>query len=138
MFKFRGLTVRNDEWVEGDLIKFKTFNKRIGYQKNMMYLESEIYPESLSVTYTGLTDKNGNSIYASFEVDGKMSKGGDIIKCVANAPNQNEQNISKGIVQFNDSGWYLEYVKGSVFGFNYLHHIIISSIEIIGKQWEDK
>ena len=149
MFDYKGVAKIGNRELIGDLVRRngKYYIMPHNYVHSMYNIrdllcvvlddEYEVYPESLSVTYTGLTDKNGNQIFASFEVDGNMSRGGDIIRCVANAPNQNEQNISKGIVQFNESSWYLEYVEGSAFGFNYLHHIIISSIEIIGKQWSE-
>ena len=40
----------------------------------------QVHTESLAIC-TGLPDKNGKIIFSSFEIDGKMTKGGDILEC---------------------------------------------------------
>lgn len=128
MFKFRAKKLDSDEWIESPNISVVKTELSVTY-----YLDNRIViPESLSVTYTGLTDKNGNSIFASFEVDGKMSKGGDII-------------------QFDD--WNLKFTKATVYfqkdcfyaddkdpiGNVSLYYLIKNNrdIEITGKQWSE-
>lgn len=81
MFTFRGLTIDN-KWVEGDLhhsesVKngIKSYHSLVGYDFDFQ----EVIPESLGISF-GLTDKNGTLIFASFPVNGVMSKGGDVVK----------------------------------------------------------
>ena len=61
---YRGLT------IEQDVYKFWGF--------------IEIIPETVGMS-TGLKDKNGREIFGSIPIDGKRSKGGDIIELVSPA-----------------------------------------------------
>jgi hypothetical protein len=81
MFIFRAQKIDNKEWIEG----YHVFDKFV----NKHYLQIpvdddfddyfEVIPGTLSMS-TGLKDKNGTMIFGSFEVDGKMNKGGDVVR----------------------------------------------------------
>jgi len=123
MFKFRGFT--KSEFIEGDLVK------REGY---WIYKDNKAYsiiPESLAVTYTGLTDKSGNQIYASFEVGGKMSKGGDVVELIY------VDTKMQAIVKFSNGCFELK-SKGTIWGLLKRAYELNFPIEIIGKQWEQE
>lgn len=75
MFKFRGQRKDNGEWEvgmldclysSGDEFKYVTVNGH------------EIHPSSLSISF-GKLDSNKQEIFASFEIDGKMTRGGDVL-----------------------------------------------------------
>lgn len=80
---FRGKRVDCNEYVIGfvninpntnivSILEFKTYP-----DNKSTYGWFDVIPESLSI-YTGLNDVNDKPIFASFEVDGKMTKGGDV------------------------------------------------------------
>jgi hypothetical protein len=97
MFGFRGKTERG-QWVEGYFIEGNSLNED-SYKRTHKCLILPIYPdiretniglisinglievipESVAMS-TGLKDKNGKEIFGSIEIDGKMSRGGDIVK----------------------------------------------------------
>ena len=145
MFKFRGLTDGN-EWAYGNLInergtdyiKLLSINPLGGVMHDYCL---NVIPESLAVTYTGLTDKNGKQIYASFEVDGKMTRGGDIINGIGiiedNEGYETEITLDNLNVQFDGQRFAIaDYIKFPLQWYvNFLYQM--ANIEIIGKQWEN-
>lgn len=143
MFIFRGKKKGQQVWVEGEL--HKQFYKHededySGYAIKPTYTTSQsVEPESLSVSYTGLIDKNCNQIFASFEVDGKMSIGGDIVRT--------DRNRKKWIVAFKNLELMVRLIpdtkyktieKYSIPKYLTLLKTNGANIEIIGKQWELK
>lgn len=96
MIKFRG-TTKEGKGVKGWLLRTH-FPDTYWIIKDMLYVADVLYglnpkfpkhlqgcyqvlPSSLAM-YTGIKDKNKAEIYGSFEVDGKMSDGGDEIMAV--------------------------------------------------------
>jgi len=77
---FRGWSPDLKEWILGYLIVSSDGQYYIVTNFDEWGdIESYIVlPESLAM-YTGLKDKNGKRIFGSIPVDGRMSKGGDII-----------------------------------------------------------
>lgn len=77
MFRFRGQRVDHDnEWITGYCQK-----RALGYYIMPDYGDYEfmlVYRETLSVSF-GQLDSNKQEIFASFEVNGIMTKGGDVI-----------------------------------------------------------
>ncbi|MBP0983060.1 MAG: hypothetical protein J6A19_04975 [Oscillospiraceae bacterium] len=66
---FRGKREDNEEWVEGDLLKYETGQtailsgfSRYGFEATEIYLRNKVIPETVC-QYTGLTDKNGSKIF---------------------------------------------------------------------------
>ena len=88
MFEFRGREIDTGREVEGSYVPLHgrhfLVDKEYGYltelgeRDGMDYYRRgiEVTPESLAMS-TGKKDINGKMIFGSFEVDGKMSKGGD-------------------------------------------------------------
>jgi hypothetical protein len=142
MFDYKGIAKIGNRELIGDLVRRngKYYIMPHNYVQSMYNIrdllfvvlddEYEVFPESLSVTYTGLTDKNGNQIYASSEIDGKMSRGGDILKFGA-------QLGSISDVKFitKNAGFLVRDKYGD---WLWLYDVIASTdIEIIGKQWSE-
>lgn len=114
MFTFRALGTGTDTVYYGlphRVYKENTVDSMLLDDGTVEYIK----PETLGVTYSGLTDKNGEQIYASFEIDGRMTKGGDIIETM----------------DFDEIA-----VKFKNYSFN-TYDVNFHSTEIIGKQWED-
>ena len=136
MFKFRAKTKEN-YWIEG----FLNISPSGIYSITEKHNREIIIPESLSVTYTGLTDKNGKQIYASFEVDGKMSRGGDIINGIGmledNEGYETEIPLDNLNVQFDGHRFTItDNIKFPLQWYvNFLYQM--ANIEIIGKQWSE-
>jgi hypothetical protein len=120
MFKFRGQRVDNKEWIEGGLVYDNTDNTYFVYS-SFEYGE-EVIPETLSMS-TGQLDKNKEMIFGSFEVDGKMSKGGDVVSGIDGFGKRKEVGV-----RFLDGAFY-PLCEGEFYW---------SDIEIIGKQSEAK
>ena len=142
MLKYRGITL-DGYWITGYLTYSKKEKLYYITEDNDNEFSFPVIPESLSVTYTGLTDKNGNQIYASFEVDGKMSKGGDIISYIDEIMNGSQS----GVIYEDTSNEGNMFFDAKLLQFNVSNRISIDIeslfegkeyIEIIGKQWEDK
>lgn len=71
----------------------------------------EVIPETVGM-FTGKLDKNGKEIYGSIPINGKMSKGGDIVKLSENV-------IHEGVlVECIWSGNYVGFVYGFITGKN--------------------
>lgn len=81
MFKFRGQT-KSGEWVVGGLTRGYV-NDELRYvyhvEDDELNLYLDIQPGTLSVS-TGKLDSNGVEIFASFEIDGVMTQGGDLVE----------------------------------------------------------
>jgi len=91
MIKYRGLTVDTKQWVYGYLVEFEDMSIIFECKgsvlisshscKPLEYISSdfwvEVIPETIGI-FTGILDTNGQEIYGSILIDGKMSKGGDI------------------------------------------------------------
>lgn len=81
MFKFRGQT-KSGEWVVGGLTRGYV-NDELRYvyhvEDDELNLYLDIQPGTLSVS-TGKLDSNGVEIFASFEIDGVMTTGGDAVE----------------------------------------------------------
>lgn len=76
---WRGLAIDSNAWVVGGFVKTIDWVFRIcnGFYDMQCELSSVlVYPDSLGI-YTGLSDVNGNPIFASVRIDGKTTKGGD-------------------------------------------------------------
>jgi len=121
MFKFRGQT-KSGEWVVGDL---DTTTKNINYEiwagKDEWYA---VHPETLSVS-TGKLDSNGVEIFASFEIDGVMTTGGDAVSVNGNNYNIKYSPDLASFIAVNVNGKE----SGKLF-----HYIDIDNLTIIGKQ----
>ncbi len=89
---FRGKMIDKNEWVYGFFIKstddrcFIGKNLHVNEKGNPSTLKQtfdaiEVIPESIG-QYITAEDKNGKPIYGSIEIDGKSTKGGDIVECI--------------------------------------------------------
>lgn len=82
MIKFRGKRIDNGEWVEGYYWyncledEYQITVSEHGADNFMNYT---VEPDSIGM-FTTLLDKNKKEIYGSIEINGKMSKGGDVVK----------------------------------------------------------
>ena len=138
MFKFRGITL-DGYWITGYLTYSKKEKLYYITEDNDNEFSFPVIPESLAVTYTGLTDKNGNSIFASFEVDGKLSRGGDIINGIGiiedNEGYETEIPLDNLKIQFDGQRFAItDNIKFPLQWYvNFLYQM--ANIEIIGKQW---
>ena len=77
--KFRGKRIDNGEWVEGDIHWGKYYRTAHIHPVLGSNFSDNVYPESVSMS-TIQKDKNGVEIFGSIPVDGKITKGGDIIE----------------------------------------------------------
>ena len=127
---YRGVT-KTGEVVEGDKFRTKCTDKPDIYhiliesrEVDLTERYEEVYPESLALS-TGITDKNGKMIYGSIEVNGNMSKGGDVVK-IDNCTEYPViyENCSFGFYQVN-----CEFSTVCDWG---------CRIEIIGSQWKGR
>lgn len=124
MFKFRGQT-KSGEWVVGWLICFGEHIKSyVIYHTSDGVICSETHPHTLSVS-TGKLDSNKQEIFASFEVDGVMTEGGDVVSVNGNNYNIKYSPDLASFIAVNVNGKEL----GKLF-----HYIDIDNLTIIGKQ----
>jgi hypothetical protein len=131
---FRGQK-NNGDWIEGSLIKcgnsyyiattnascYEPVDNQCG---NYCILDGvqPIIPETLSIS-TSQLDKNKTMIFGSFEVDGKMSSGGDRIKFSGCSPETYNVIFENGTFRYNPIG-----LCNSEYFYN------VEDGEIIGKQ----
>lgn len=124
MFKFRGQT-KSGEWVVGDLINYPYKNNyNIFNCIDGVTSRSEVHPHTLSVS-TGKLDSNGVEIFASFEIDGVMTTGGDAVSVNGNNYNIKYSPDLASFIAVNVNGKE----SGKLF-----HYIDIDNLTIIGKQ----
>lgn len=78
--KFRGVRIDNGEKVFGWLAYDSKYNFCciIQLPKNGVFTNTEVHPDSVA-QYTCMNDKNGKEIYGSIYLDGKLTKGGDVV-----------------------------------------------------------
>jgi hypothetical protein len=141
MFKFRAQKIDNKEWIEG----YHVFDKFV----NKHYLQIpvdddfddyfEVIPETLSMS-TGQLDKNGTMIFSSFEVDGKITVGGDVVKLHYGIPPTSDILVIEFVDNqvFNDfyvSGFWMRNLNKNRHSAS-LHKEYQNDLEIIGKQSE--
>ena len=137
--KFRGKSIYNGRWVEGDLVRHYENQRRFIAQEQMAYTYSmcgidrlvserycEIDPESVG-QYTGLNDKNGKEIYED-----------DI--CTANWYDYEEPNhTTTGVIEFCE-GWiayWLADYESETFEELNGHGCYCWDIEVIGNIYEN-
>lgn len=126
MFKFRGQT-KSGEWVVGGLTRGYV-NDELRYvyhvEDDELNLYLDIQPGTLSVS-TGKLDSNGVEIFASFEIDGVMTTGGDAVSVNGNNYNIKYSPDLASFIAVNVNGKE----SGKLF-----HYIDIDNLTIIGKQ----
>lgn len=75
--KFRGVRIDDGLYVFGDLI-----NGHLSYKTHPFIANQNgyigVHPDSVA-QYTCMNDKNGKEIYGSIYLDGKLTKGGDVV-----------------------------------------------------------
>lgn len=132
---FHGKRADNGEWIEGDLLQIKYYNKSIIECKIMPQTPVSsaipVLPETVG-QYTGLTDKNGKRIFE-----------GDIVKCT-DTINDFEFNA---VVEFGNPngeynwGYQLKFISGEESNFDILCWVDMEEtgayIEIIGNIHDD-
>lgn len=77
LFKFRGYYEDEKRFISGYHYSTKGNHYIFENIDEHTYNHYLVTPESLSI-YTGQADKNNTDIFASFELDGVMTKGGDV------------------------------------------------------------
>jgi len=121
MFRFRGKRKDNGEWVVGCYCEKYSraciYNKKDGFWY-------EIHQDSLSIS-TGKLDSKGAEIFASFEIDGVMTTGGDAVSVNGNNYNIKYSPDLASFIAVNVNGKE----SGKLF-----HYIDIDNLTIIGKQ----
>lgn len=121
MFRFRGKRKDNGEWVVGCYCEKYSraciYNKKDGFWY-------EIHPHALSVSF-GKLDSNKQEIFASFEIDGVMTTGGDAVRVNGNNYNIKYSPDLASFIAVNVNGKE----SGKLF-----HYIDIDNLTIIGKQ----
>ena len=130
---FRGKRTDNVEWVEGDLLHYKSGEMAIckgfskyGYEATEIIGRYKVLPETVG-QYTGLTDNNNRKIFE-----------GDIVKCT-DTINDFEFNA---VVEFGNPngeynwGYQLKFISGEESNFDILCWVDMEEtgayIEVIG------
>ncbi len=133
MNPYRGVT-KSGEVVEGYWWYHPFYKKHfIRVTNNRELIDYEVHPASLAQNTT-VKDKDGKPIFGSFEVEGKMTRGGDRIRVynwgVAEGEILGETNVvwdndEKGF-RYSD---YSEDLAEDVYD-------MFRNVEIIGTQWK--
>ena len=76
--KFRGVRKDNGEVVCGNLFIFRSKCEIMPQSGRGLIESTEVHPDSVA-QYTCMNDKNGKEIYGSIYLDGKLTKGGDVV-----------------------------------------------------------
>ena len=95
--KFRGKTIKNDEWIYGDLKHNETYS--ICYDKNDVYFEVD---DKTVGQFTGLLDINCKEIYE-----------GDIVSCVFfhyYTGSEVEEQL-KGVIEWFQGGFIIKVIE---------------------------
>lgn len=141
MRQYRGKRIDNGEWVYGpfatvDSKAYILHGTLLGPTPDdgVVWSYNEVIPDSVG-QQTGIKDKNDIEIYGSVKIDGKMSKGGDIVRYM-DARNMEVFYSTNGYV-----GWKLKrkpnHGKGSLIYMLYNHEKGSGAEEIVGNQWDN-
>jgi len=76
---YRAKKIDSDEWVEGYYFFTKAYGTHKIYPVGKDYKEIKIYPNTLSIHFPNMLDKNGKKIFASLSKDGV---GGDKVMTI--------------------------------------------------------
>lgn len=76
--KFRGVRKDNGEYVYGSLIYYRYVECEIIAFSSQYSFGAIVHPDSVA-QYTCMNDRNGKEIYGSIYLDGKLTKGGDVV-----------------------------------------------------------
>lgn len=129
MFRFRGQRKDSSEWIIGWYHRHwfhegQKFVHRISIDTQQRHDGFEINPHTLAIS-TGKLDSNGVEIFASFEIDGVMTTGGDAVSVNGNNYNIKYSPDLASFIAVNVNGKE----SGKLF-----HCIDIDNLTIIGKQ----
>ncbi len=150
MRNYRGKRENNGEWIEGyqvviegkDYIvpldaKTRVFSHRApepGCRRGILDF-IEVIPSTVAQS-TGLKDKNKVKIYGSIEINGKMSKGGDIVKRTFHYSNDIGDSVGEAKIEISEVKWKED--KGLQFvGFPFFPCDDIYNIEVLGNQTDN-
>jgi len=90
-----------------------------------------VIPSTISMK-TYQRDKDGNDIYGSFELDGKMTKANNRVRLLYFTDSGSSM---EGNVIFEIGQWMVKFDDGTG---TPLHYIISKHIEIIGRQYDEE
>ena len=141
MFKFRGQRKDNGEWVEGYYVaiwntQYQHYNHYIytgydmgvnDYSDGFVDERFEVNEKTLSVS-NGKLDSNDMEIFASYPIDGVMTKGGDVV----------EFAFIKYDVEYSDDGGYFCAVCHADRHTMTFSEVYSHAFTIIGKQGGEK
>ena len=136
---FRGQDIKTGKWIEGYYFKSWEQTYILWGMTNGVPNMTEVHPHTIS-QQTRIKDKNNHMIYGSIEIEGEMTKGGDVIRYLDGYDTSTENGYdfdecsSEGQVK-----WLLEeYPKLEVTNrISVDMENVFEDCEIIGKQCED-
>jgi len=120
---FRGKSINTGEWIESMTISNGTIKRKYGN----CYLEIDgtwigVYPDSVG-QYTLQSDRKGNPLFGSIYINGKVTKGGDLVT----------HNKNTAHIEFMDGCFS---IYRPTYYVTHLTRLISATVEIIGKQYE--